>query len=140
MIIRIIPETEQEKANMKRVEHTGIKEYFIFGNKVDEEGTLIDWHEWKSGYRYLIGSLHYYSQLIANEQKEKSSSGGKEITIKPMSNKKMIKFGESNNINIEIPKEQEMKPEEMGQVIQMPTDAFKPKEEVKNEEFPENKE
>jgi hypothetical protein len=73
MIIQVIPETEQEKLNMDVVEHRGVREFMVFGNKVNEEGLLIDFHEWAGGYRYLIGSLHYFANIVDEERKNRSN-------------------------------------------------------------------
>ena len=72
MIIQIIPETEQEKLNMEIVEHRGVREFMVFGNRVSDDGMLIDFHEWAGGYRYLIGSLHYFANIVDEERKNRA--------------------------------------------------------------------
>ena len=71
MIIRIIPETELEKQNMKTLEHTGVREFMVFGNKKDPDGLLIDFHEWSGQYRYLIGGVHYFGEILNDERKNR---------------------------------------------------------------------
>jgi hypothetical protein len=93
MIIKIIPETEMEKAKVNEVEHYGVSEFFIFGNKRDEGGDLIDFHDWKGGYRYLVGSLYYFLKLISGEQKEKHNRSSE---MPP----KMVKYGDAGRIQM----------------------------------------
>lgn len=68
MIIKIIPETEAEKNRGKEVVLQGVKEYFICGNRLDEDSTLVDFHQWHGSHKYLIGSLHYFHEEI-NDQR-----------------------------------------------------------------------
>jgi len=81
MIIKIIPETEFEKSKMQEEEHRGVKEYFFFGNKKDEDNEMTDFHNWNSSYRYLLGSLSYFLAVITDEQKSKNN---REIDMKPI--------------------------------------------------------
>lgn len=74
MIVKFLPETEEEIKNFEskdidEVVHYGVKEYMVFGNKVDEEGDLADFHEWHGSYRYLMGSLDYFYQEINDNRK-----------------------------------------------------------------------
>ena len=71
MIIKIIPETDAEKVNFKEEEHSGVKELFMFGNEIDEDGDLMDWHIWKGGYRFLLGNIAYYKEILTDERVEK---------------------------------------------------------------------
>jgi len=69
MIIKFIPETASEKKDFENrgiddVTHYGVKEYMIFGNKMDDDGEIEDFHEWHGAYRYLIGSLNYFYEVI----------------------------------------------------------------------------
>lgn len=82
MIIKIIPEAGE---SFKKTEHKGIKEFFIFGNKADEDSQLVDFHDWKGSYRFLIGSLEYFKTTIAEEYKTKSKTpqSKNEIDFKP---------------------------------------------------------
>ena len=73
MKITITPETPAEKKAFKTVEHTDVKEYLLFGNEQDEEGAIIDFHDWKGSYRYLIGSLYYFMQTMKTELSEKNT-------------------------------------------------------------------
>jgi len=84
MIIKIIPETDFEKQKYQEVEHTNIRSFFIFGNKKDKDGDLIDFHEWTGPYRYLEGSLYYFLTTISEERKAKSHKGP-EISLQPPS-------------------------------------------------------
>ena len=72
MIIKITPENDIEKTKIKEVEHTGVKEFFIFGNKLDADGHLIDFHDYSGSYRYLEGSCYYFLGRIRNEQDSKN--------------------------------------------------------------------
>jgi len=71
MKVTISPETELEKKNFKVIEHEGVNEFMIFGNKKDHDGHLIDFHEWSGQYRYLIGGIHYFAEVINDERKER---------------------------------------------------------------------
>lgn len=70
MIIKLIPENEAEKAKTPEFELSGVKEFFIIGNQTDEDGTQTDFHEWNGSYRYLFGSLAYYSEILNDERRE----------------------------------------------------------------------
>lgn len=86
MIIKIMPENDDEKRKIRAVEHKGIKEFFIFGNKKDEDGTLIDFHDWSGGYRYLIGSLSYFKDVVVeqmNTKKMEEERNKSEISMRP---------------------------------------------------------
>ena len=72
MIIKIIP--EKNETHIKAVEHHNVKEFLIFGNKKDEDGELIDFHDWTGQYRYLIGSLNYFYQTLCNEHMNRSNA------------------------------------------------------------------
>ena len=82
MIIKIIPETEIEKAKIQETEHYNVKEFLIFGNKKDSDSELIDFHDWAGSYRYLLGSLYYFSNFLADEQNSKQSKET-EIQLQP---------------------------------------------------------
>jgi hypothetical protein len=81
MIIKIIPENDIEKQKIQEVEHSGVQEFFIFGNKKDKDEELLDFHDWNGSYRYLIGSLHYFTGLLSSEQSDASSQKGQETQI-----------------------------------------------------------
>jgi hypothetical protein len=72
MIIQIIPETEQEKLTTDIIEHRGVREFMVFGNKVDNNDLLVDFHEWSGGYRYLVGSLHYFANVVDEERRSRA--------------------------------------------------------------------
>ena len=79
MIIKIIPETEQEiknyeKKGISEVEHCGVREFMMFGNKVDSEGDMVDFHEWTGSYRYLMGGLDYFYQTMNDNRRGKTTS------------------------------------------------------------------
>jgi hypothetical protein len=72
MIIKLIPETEAEKMRFKgqeEIEHANVKEYFFVGNKMDADGSLVDFHEWNGAYRYLIGTVGYFYEIINDERR-----------------------------------------------------------------------
>jgi len=81
MIIKITPENDIERARIKEIEHHGVKEFFIFGNKKDDDGELIDFHGWTGSYRYLVGSLHYFTGMLNDEQTGKSANQPTEIKV-----------------------------------------------------------
>ena len=62
MIIKIIPETDEEKSlfqsnfSASEIMHCGIKEYFVFGNKIGEERLHID-HVEINGQKIVRGLL-----------------------------------------------------------------------------------
>ena len=87
MRIKIIPETEAEKAQMKKTEHVNVREFFIFGNRTDNDGDLIDFHDWKAQHRYLLGSLKYFYEVINDERRavEGKKSSRQEIDLTPSS-------------------------------------------------------
>ncbi len=97
MIIKIIPETDAEKAKGKEVVLEGVKEYFLCGNRQDEEGTVVDFHQWHGSYKYLIGSLHFFHEEINDQrsiESDKKRSGGmmkKAPAFIPP--EKMVKYG-----------------------------------------------
>ena len=79
-----MPENEFEKAKIQEVEHTGVKEFFIFGIKKDENSDSIDFHDWSGSYRYLYGSLCYFTKLIGEEEASKNGNVKREMPkIKP---------------------------------------------------------
>ena len=99
MKIKITPETELEKQMYKDVTHKGVQEFFIFGNKKDDDDKVEDFFDWKAGYRFLIGGLYYFINQITEEQnlkaRERFASEANEIDIKPTASAKpMIKYGE----------------------------------------------
>ena len=82
MIIRLVPETQAEKEayaakGITEIEHNGVKEYMIFGNKVDNDGDLADFHEWHGSFRYLMGTLDYFYQMVNDKRRSESHDGAK---------------------------------------------------------------
>jgi len=72
MIIKITPETDAERKKIQEVEHTGVREFFIFGNKLDDDNELVDFHDWKGSYRYIEGSCYHFLGRIRHDQDSKS--------------------------------------------------------------------
>jgi len=83
MIIKLIPETDEERTrfieNFQSAElvHSGIKEFFIFGNKLLADSQLIDFHEWSGNPRYLMGNLSYFYEVVNDERRAKDRSSQK---------------------------------------------------------------
>jgi len=90
MIIKVIPE---EGETIKEVEHKGVKEFFMFGNKSDNDGILIDFHDWTGQYRYLISNLYWFQDVLTEEKKSKGRPVDKEMDFKapPQSPKGFVK-------------------------------------------------
>jgi len=94
MIIKIMPENDIERAKMKAIEHTGVKEFFIFGNKKDEENESLDFHEWSGSYRYLVGSLYYFTGMLSDEMSGAAANPPTEIQLNATPKEgKLIKRG-----------------------------------------------
>ena len=74
MIIKIIPETPEEAKSFKSTQHAGVQEFFMCGIDQDDDGNIGEFHDWKGGYRFLIGSLAYYSEIISDERRNKMSA------------------------------------------------------------------
>ena len=72
MKVQLIPENEAETNLLKDFEHEGVQDVFVFGNKVDENGEIKDFHFWKGNYRYLIGSLNFFYNEINDERRVKN--------------------------------------------------------------------
>ena len=128
MKIKITPETELEKQMYKDVTHKGVQEFFIFGNKKDDDDKVEDFHDWKAGYRFLIGSLHYFINQITEEQnlkaRERFASEANEIDIKPTAKNRpqMIKHGEVNDLKVIDTKDfKDVIPQE-GKTVKFPMD------------------
>lgn len=97
MLIRIIPETDSEKARFQEEEHSGVIEFFIMGNKRDEDKDAVDFHRWTGAYRYLIGSLYYFLQSLIEEQRLKQAVDRGEMGV-PTPKKGILK-----NIKVDKP-------------------------------------
>lgn len=94
MIIKMIPETNEEISRFEskgvtEVEHVGVREFCIFGNKIDAEGDLADFHEWHGSYRYLLGSLDFFYQTINDKRRDQ----GYQPPIRLAQDPSMIKRG-----------------------------------------------
>ena len=118
MKIKIIPENDaekrrfQEKFNADKIEHSGVKEYLIFGNKT-EKNNFSDFHEWTGAYRYLLGSLSYFYEVINDLRKADAKPSNVEVINqdffkqnqfeskgKASATPNMIKRGQVDNPNI----------------------------------------
>lgn len=75
MIIKVIPETDAEKKKIQEVEHTNVKEFFMFGNKKDADEALIDFHDWNGSYRYIESMLSHFVSVVQREQIQKLVEG-----------------------------------------------------------------
>lgn len=107
MIIKIIPETDMEKAKHKAIEFTGVKEFFLVGNRRDDDGYMVDFHEWEGSYRYLLTSLHWFYKVIDDERAEGTTSRNiiksSPNNVTPISQiTPMIKRGQVPGQNIQI--------------------------------------
>ncbi|MFA5312903.1 MAG: hypothetical protein WC375_06230 [Methanomassiliicoccales archaeon] len=132
MIIKIIPENDKEKAYISEVEHKNVKEFFIFGNKQDTDGDLLDFHDWHGSYRFLLGSLGYFTTIISDERRNKEvpenrmrvmpgpgldpnmpNMGGDSFPVRSGKHPQMIKYGTEEGkpqiIDVEQPLTQETK-------------------------------
>lgn len=87
MIIKFIPETEAEKVQLSEQVYTGVNEFFVFGNRQDEEGRFVDFHNWRGQHRYLIGSLAYYSNVIDDERREKAIKSNSDGIVRQFAKK-----------------------------------------------------
>jgi len=83
MKIKLIPETEAEKLRSSEVEFPNVREFFIMGNNVTEEGNYNEFHEWTGSYRYLFGTLNYYAEVINDERREAQSRRSMNSSIGP---------------------------------------------------------
>jgi len=83
MIIKLIPETEQEKQRSSEVEIKNVREFFIMGNNVSDEGNYNEFHEWTGSYRYLMGTLQYYFEVINDERREAQNRRKMNSTVMP---------------------------------------------------------
>lgn len=74
MKIIVIPETDVEKAKFTMSEHEGVENFFVFGNKTDpeNENRLKDFHDWSGSYRYLQGSLIWYTDLVKDAKRSET--------------------------------------------------------------------
>jgi len=97
MIIKIVPENDIEKQRFQEEEHTGVKDFFIFGVKRDKDEEIIDFHSWTGSYRNLIGGTAYYKDVLVAEMNAKSvSAKSPEIALRPQAKNisPLIKHGD----------------------------------------------
>lgn len=74
MIIKIIPENEEDKKKIRESEHAGVTDFFVCGLTKDGDGDEVDFHEWSGKYPKLIGPLFYYAHFLINEQNVKNNA------------------------------------------------------------------
>jgi len=103
MIIKFIAETDAERKRFggnEVVEHLNVKEYFIAGNKLDAEGSVVDFHEWNGSFRYLLGTLGYFQEIINDDRRRSSRQDESELPRAMGHNRKipMVKKGEGGII------------------------------------------
>lgn len=122
MIIKIIPETDAEKAKHKAIEFSGVREFFLVGNRRDDEGYMVDFHEWEGGYKYLLSSLHWFYKVIDEERADRANGNVIKATVGPnptaIQVPTLIKRGEVNKPIIQILNPQPFPEEEAEQVKQ----------------------
>lgn len=133
MLLKLIPENDMEKQKIKKIEHYGVKEFFIFGNKRDEDGSLLDFQEWNGSFRYLIGSLDYFRDVINDERRNKEGKnqpnrpimqqmGGKNIQNNPnfiklaQAQEEFNKEDNNKEIVLQMPKKNEEEDDEEKEV------------------------
>ena len=76
MQIKLIPETDNEKlrfGDVSEVVHNGVNDYFIAGVKADEDNSSVDFHDWRGQYRFLLGSLQYFYEMINDERRQQEA-------------------------------------------------------------------
>jgi hypothetical protein len=84
MIIKIIPETEDEKKSLVEKEYRGVKDYFIFGKNINKEYKMDDFHDWRTlSYRYLFSSLKYFTEIVNDERKSHASKQSMNSIVQP---------------------------------------------------------
>jgi hypothetical protein len=102
MIIKFIAENDAEKARLggkDKLEHFGVKEYFVVGNKTDSEGSVYDFHDWHGAFKFLLGELNYYYEIVNDERRAAGSSDGEESPVRGMAKRqRMIKRGDVGKI------------------------------------------
>jgi len=138
MKIKITPETDMEKQRYKEVTHKGINEFFIFGNKKEDEISE-DFHDWKGSYRYLLGSLYYFCNQITEEQNAKTKErNAPEMDIKPTSQFKpqLIKTGDTSDLKVIDTQEikDAMERGKKNESLPISTDEFTPQLEIAQKE------
>ena len=101
MKIKITPENDMERQRVKEVIHTGVQDFFIMGNKKNEDG-LEDFSDWKGSFRFLIGSLYYFLNQITEEQNIKKNAPEIDVKSQPVSSFKpqMFKTGDANEMKV----------------------------------------
>jgi len=101
MKIQIIPETEIEKQKIQVIEHSGIKEFMLFGKKVDADGMAVDVHEWTGSYRYLIGSMEFFVEVLHDERRERNDLAKQQEIIKEVTGPQTTGIPELKVVSVE---------------------------------------
>jgi hypothetical protein len=86
MQIKLIPETESERLRFGdegEVVHTGVQDYFLAGVRKDEDSDMVDFHDWRGQYRFLLGSLQYFYEVLNDERRQKGSRQAAPIPMPP---------------------------------------------------------
>jgi len=130
MIIKFIAETAAERKRFngnESVEHTNVKEYFIAGNKLDPEGSIVDFHEWNGSFRFLLGSLSYFKEIINDDRRKAGKQDESELPSN-MSNRKIIPMVKRGNFGgniqpldiskLHVEGQQPEQPEQDGEIIE----------------------
>ena len=98
MKIKLIPETAEELERFggnQEIVHDNVSDYFVIGLKEDHGGSL-DFHDWRGKYRFLIGSLKYFYEVINDERRQQdfqlSGLNGNEVinNMKKMPDLKIV--------------------------------------------------
>jgi hypothetical protein len=103
MIIKLIAENQAEVDRLNGNDETtysGVEDYFFFGKNESKE-----FHEWHGGYKFLIGNLAYYTQIVQDERTGKNSGNRLLTTLLNKSKtdeNKFIKHAHVENANITI--------------------------------------
>ena len=143
MLIKLIPETEVEKKRFKgleEVEHLNVKEYFFVGNKIDGDGAVVEFHEWTGPYRFLLGTLSYFYEIINDERRRSAKQDAVELPPPPNISQgrknvpPMIKRAEGGKIQkVDFGN---LKGESMGEgLVEGPKLEFKPKDAPIEDDF-----
>ena len=132
MIIKIIPETEKEieayaLKGIEEVVQNGVKDFLIFGSKIDEDGEWADFHEWRGTPRYLMGPLNYFYQVMNDKRREQDRQPPVKLAKELTKDQPMVKRGsvlseiqqldlsklQENAPDVSIPEEAEVEAEDI---------------------------
>lgn len=105
MIIKIIPETKEERDSLVEKEYRGVKDYFIFGKNINKEYKMDDFHDWRtSSYRYLFSSLKYFTEIVNDERKSYASKQSMNSIVQPQL--KIVTDEVSQDVSQEVVKDE----------------------------------